>query len=71
MEVPRLVESELSLLAYATAIAMPDPSFVCDLQKCQILNPQSQARDQTCILMEPGQIHFRWAMMGTPGAVYF
>ena len=32
MEVPRLgVESELQLLAYATAIAMPDLSRICDL----------------------------------------
>ena len=32
MEVPRLgVESELALLAYATATAMPDPSHICDL----------------------------------------
>ena len=33
MEVPRLgVESDLQLPAYATAIATPDPSCVCDLQ---------------------------------------
>ena len=32
MEIPRLgVESELQLLAYATATAMQDPSHVCDL----------------------------------------
>ena len=32
MEVPRLgVKSELQLPAYATAIATPDPSRVCDL----------------------------------------
>ena len=32
MEVPRLgVKSELQLLAYTTAIAMPDTSRVCDL----------------------------------------
>ena len=32
MEVPGLgVESELQVLAYTTAIAMPDPSHICDL----------------------------------------
>ena len=52
MEVSRLgVESELQLLAYATATAMPDPSSVFDLhhslQQHQILNPLSEARDRT------------------------
>ena len=42
MEVPRLgVESELHLLAYATATAIHDPRYVCDLhhssQQHQIL----------------------------------
>ena len=45
------VESELQLLAYTTAIAMWDPSSVCNLhhssQQCRILNPLSKARDQT------------------------
>ena len=52
MEIPRLgVQSELRLLAYTTATATRDPSFVCDLhhssQQCQILNPPSQTRDGT------------------------
>ena len=52
MEVPRLgVESELQLPACATAIAMQDLSFVCDLHQSswhrQILNPLSKARDHT------------------------
>ena len=56
MEVPRLeVESELQLMAYAAATAMPDPSHVCDLQHSsrqrRILNPLSEARDQTRNLM--------------------
>ena len=47
MEVLRLgVESELQLLAYATATAMPDLSRVCDLhhrsQQYRILNPLSK-----------------------------
>ena len=58
MKVPRLlgVESELQLLAYATATAMLDPSHICDLHRsfkqCQILNPLSEAGDQTHILMD-------------------
>ena len=32
----------------------------------QILNPLSEARDQTCNLMVPSQIRFHCAMMGTP-----
>ena len=63
MEVPRLgVESELQLLAYTTATAMPDPSHICDLHHSswqrQVLNPLSEAQDQTCILMHASQIHF-------------
>ena len=42
----------------------------CDLHhsswQCQILNPLSKARDWTCVLMEASQIHFLWAMTGTP-----
>ena len=54
MEVPRRgVKSELELPAYTTATAMRDLSRVCDLhhsswQRC-ILNPLSEARDQTLV----------------------
>ena len=70
MEVPKLgVESELQLLAYTTATAMPDPSRVCDLHHSpwqrRILNPLSEARDQTCVLLYTSQIHFRRAMVAT------
>ena len=59
MEVPRLgVELELQLLVYAAARAMPVLSHVCNLhrssQKRQILNPLSEAKDQTassCMLV--------------------
>ena len=64
------VESELQLPAYTTATAMGDPSHVFDLYhslwQCQILNPLSEARNQTCILLDTSQICFHWAMMGTP-----
>ena len=71
MEIPRLgVKLELQLLAYAIVTATPDPSCVCDLhhspQKRWILNPLSEARDRTCVLMDPSQIRFCRAMTGTP-----
>ena len=71
MEVPRLgVQSELQLLAFTTATAMQDLSHVCDLhhrsQQHKILNPLSEARDQTCNLMVPGRICFHCATKGTP-----
>ena len=54
------VQSELQLLAYATATAMQDLSHVCDLYhrsgQHYILNPLSKARDRTCILMDASQI---------------
>ena len=61
MEVPSLgVESELHLLAYATATAVQDPSCVCDLhhssEQCWILNPLSEARDRAHNLMLPSRI---------------
>ena len=50
MEVPRLgVELELHFLAYATATAKQNLSYICDLYhsswQCQFLNPLSEARD--------------------------
>ena len=61
MKVPRLrVESELQLLATAVATATQDPSHVCDLRhsswQCQILNPLSEARDWTHILMDASRV---------------
>ena len=53
------VESELQLPATATAVW--DPSHFCNLYhnswQCQILNPVSNARDQTHILMDTTQVH--------------
>ena len=69
MEVPRLhmlqglgVELELQLLAYAAATATQHQSCICNLHyssgQCRTLNPLSEARDGTCILMNASQIHF-------------
>ena len=71
MEVPRLGdELELQLLAYTKITAMPDPSSVCHRHhssgQCWILNSLSEARDQTCVLLDTSQIHFCWATTRTP-----
>ena len=65
MEVPRLGgELELQLLACAaaTATAMPDLSYVCDLHHSsgqrQTPDPLSEARDRTCILMDTKRVHY-------------
>ena len=60
-EVPRLgAESELRPPVYTTATATPDLSCMHDLYRsswqCQILNPLSKARDQTCIPMDTSWI---------------
>ena len=73
MEVPRLeVKSELQLPAYVTAIATLDPSCVCEphhsSRQRQTLNPLSEARGQTHILMETSWVHLCRATTGTPNA---
>ena len=59
---------------YTTATAMRDQSSICDLHHCslqrQILNPLSEARDQTCTLMVPSRIRFSWATIGTPKSFF-
>ena len=62
-ELPSLgVKSELQPLAYTTTTAMPDPSHLFDLHhsswQLRIPNPLIQARDQTCVLVDTGQICF-------------
>ena len=71
METPRLgVESELQLLAYATATQ--DLSHVCDLhhssQQCWILN-SLRGRDGICVLKDTSWIHFCCATMRTPAVL--
>ena len=72
MEDPRLgVQSELQLLATATATATQDPSRICDPHhsswQCQILNPLSKPRDRTCNLRIPSGIRF-CCVTGTPSS---
>ena len=76
MEIPRPgVKSELQLLAYATATATWNPSWVWDLhhsswQHCS-LNPLSKARDQSHILMDTSRICFCCTTMGTPYCILY
>ena len=63
MEVPILgVESELQVPAYATITTTSDPGHVYDLHQsaaqCWILNPLSEARDRTHILMDSSLFHY-------------
>ena len=63
MDVPELgVELDQQLPASTTATATPDWSHVCHLhhssRQHRMLNPLSEARDGTCILVDTGQIHF-------------
>ena len=72
MEVPGLwVKLELQLPAYAIATAMWDPSCLCNLyqssQQCWILNPLSETRDRTCILMNTSWVFNLLSHSGNSG----
>ena len=74
MEVPKLgLESELQLPAYAAATAALDPSCISNLHHSswqhQIFNPMSQARGQTCILINISRVHYCWATVRTRSEV--
>ena len=77
IEVPRRgVESvELYSVDYATATVAPDPSHISNLHHSSlqtwILNSLSEARDWTCILMDPSHVHYRWAIMGLLSSSFF
>ena len=68
------VELELQLPTYTTATATWNLSCVCDLHHSswqpQILNPLSEARDRTHVLMDASQMHYHGVMTGTPLFVY-
>ena len=64
VEVPRLgVEYEPLLPAYTTAKATQDLSLIYGLhhssRQQRILNPQSEARDRTCIFMDTSWVRFQ------------
>ena len=70
MEVPSLgVKSELQLLTYTTATVMQDLRGVCDLhhssQQHKILNPLSEARDRTQVLMDTCLVRYHRATLRT------
>ena len=70
MEVPRLgVESQQQLPAYTTATAMPDVSLVLEVhhssRQCWTLNPLSEARIRTHVLMDTSWVCYSWTTMGT------
>ena len=76
MEVPRLgVESKRQLQACTAATAMWNLSCICDLHHSSrqhwILNSLSKARDRTCILIDTGQVHYCWAVTGTPASCVY
>ena len=76
MKVPRLgVELELQLLAYTAATAKQDPSPICDLHHSSwqrwVLNPLGEDRDRTRVLMDPCQVRYHLATMGTPQLKHF
>ena len=65
MEVPWLgVQSELQPLAYSTAIATWDQWY--SSRWCWILNPPSEARDWTPVLMDLSWVINHWATKRTP-----
>ena len=75
-EFPRLgVRSELQLPVYTTATAMPGLSRACDLHHSSrqhwILNPLSEAKDGSSILMDTSWVYYHWATTGIPRKVIF
>ena len=72
MEVPRLgVQSELELEAYTTSMTTWNLSCIYDLccNSRWILNPLSEARDWTWVLMDTSWVRYCWAPRGTPLSV--
>ena len=56
--------------AYTTVMATSDPSSICDLRcslwQHQTLNPLSEARNPTWVIMDTSWVLNCWATMGTP-----
>ena len=67
------VKLELQLLAYTTATATQNPSWVSDLHRSSwqwILNPLSEARDWTQVLTDTSWVCYHWATTGTLSIVF-
>ena len=66
---------EATAAGLATATTARDLSRICNptqsSQQHQILNPLSEARDWTHILMGPSRVNFRWATTGTQSNLVF
>ena len=71
MEFPRLgVKLELQVLVYTTATAVPDLSYICDIQHSsqirQTINPLNKARYWAHVLMDASQFHYHCATTEFP-----
>ena len=69
MEVPRQGSNQSSShwpMSQQCQIRATSATYTAVLLQWQILNPLSEARDWTCVLMDANQIHFHWATMETP-----
>ena len=75
MEVPGSGQIIVTAASLDTTTATRDPSHVCNLhpssQQHWILNPLSEARDQTHIFMDTSQVRYRWATAGSPDLTIF
>ena len=72
---PRLgVELQLQPPACAATTPTWDPSPVFNphhsSQQCRILNPLSEARDRTLVLMDPSRVRYHWATPELPQLPY-
>ena len=69
------VESELQLLAYATATAMWDLNTTCNLHhsswQCQILHPLSKAESRTHILVDISRVRSPLNLSGNSRYILF
>ena len=69
-----LIGAAAPSLCHSQGIATPDLRLVWELHHSpwqrRILNPLSETREQTCILMDTRQVCYCWAMMETPTCTF-
>jgi len=58
------------LSAFVTYTAAQGNALHHSAWQCQILNPLSEARDQTHVLMDTSQVSYYCAAMGTPNLIF-